>query len=284
MAPEATGLNDFSPSDLRAPFVLLNDRLTPGGGGRLYTDPRAVIRCDDPDRLDQAFRDIERGLADGPHAAGLFSYELGYGLEPKLAPMMPRARSDPLVWMGLFEARRTISADALDAYFASLAPPPPISRVRGGLSRDEHIDKVDRILRLIAAGDAYQVNLTFPLSVHYGEDPLRLYAALRSRQPVAHGGVAAFGCATVLSVSPELWVEVVDGIATTRPMKGTSPRRDDPAGDHVARDTLAVDPKQRAENLMIVDLMRNDLGRISTPGSVPVPDLFTVDTYRAFTP
>ena len=275
-------MEDIALNGLTPPFVLLEDRLTAGAGGRLYTEPQAVIRCDDVDGVEAAFHQVDQGLADGLHAAGLLSYELGYALEPKLARLMPRRREAPLLWLGLFKPPQTIGAEALDATFASLGPPPPIENLWSGHDRARHVDKVEQILRLIEAGDVYQVNLTFPLHFHYAGDPLSLYAALRSRQPVGHGGVAALNDMTVLSVSPELWVRVADGRATTRPMKGTSARGGDPAADLIVRDALAADPKQRAENLMIVDLLRNDLARISTPGTVRAPDLFTVETYPSF--
>jgi para-aminobenzoate synthetase/4-amino-4-deoxychorismate lyase len=275
-------LEDFTSGDLTPPYVLLEDRLTPGAGGWLYAAPRAVVRCDDPSGVEAAFGEIERGLAEGLHAAGLFAYELGYALEPRLAALMPARRDAPLIWMGLFEAPRPVSGAALDAAFAALGPPPPITGLEAAHDRASQMAKVEQVLRLIAAGDVYQVNLTFPLRFGYAGDPLGLYAALRVRQPVGHGGVAALGDMTVLSVSPELWVEVADGQATTRPMKGTSARGQSPAADRLARETLAADPKQRAENLMIVDLLRNDLARISAPGSVGVPALFTVETYPSF--
>ena len=275
-------MREFSADTLTPPYVLLEDRLNAGAPGRLYANPIAVVRCDDIEGVDAAFRQIEQGLADGLHAAGLFAYELGYALEPKLASQMPDDRKTPLLWMGLFEPPTLVAAGVLDAAFASLGPPPPITDLRPDNDRTSHIGKVEQVLRLIEAGDVYQVNLTFPLRFLCPGDPLSLYAALRSRQPVAHGGVAALGDMTVLSVSPELWVQVAGGQATTRPMKGTVARGAGPAADQRARAALAADPKQRAENLMIVDLLRNDLARISVPGTVRAPDLFTVETYPSF--
>jgi para-aminobenzoate synthetase/4-amino-4-deoxychorismate lyase len=262
--------------------VLLEDRLTPGRAAGLYRDPVAVIRCENVGELDQAFEQIGEGVGGGLHAAGLLSYELGYALEPRLAGLMPPRRQAPLLWFGLFETRDTLDPAALDAAFAALAPPPPIAGLSGGADRARHIGMVEKVLDMIAAGDVYQVNLTFPLRFRYAGEPLSLYAALRARQPVAHGGVAALGDMIVLSVSPELWVDFEGDLATTRPMKGTSPRERDPCADQLARTGLAADPKQRAENLMIVDLLRNDLARISAPGSVRVPALFTVETYPGF--
>ncbi|HEY3814342.1 MAG TPA: aminodeoxychorismate synthase component I [Caulobacteraceae bacterium] len=272
----------FSAETLRAPCVLLEDRLSPVRAARLYRDPVAVIRCEAPEDVEAAFARIEDGLAKGLHAAGLFSYELGYALEPKLAGLMPVRRDAPLLWMGLFEAFEAITAEDLDMAFARLAPPAPIANLHNGADRRAHMDRAATVLDLIEAGDAYQVNLTFPLTFEYAGDPLSLYAALRSRQPVAHGGVARLGDMTVLSVSPELWVEIAGDRITTRPMKGTVARATDAGADRAARETLLADPKQRAENLMIVDLLRNDLARIAEPGSVQVPALFTVETYPSF--
>jgi para-aminobenzoate synthetase/4-amino-4-deoxychorismate lyase len=275
-------LEEFSLDTLTPPYVLLEDRLTDGVAARLYTRPHTIIRCDDPGGIEAAFGQIERGLADGLYAAGLLAYELGYALEPKLAPRMPEGRETPLLWLGLFEPPTIVPAGVLDAAFATLGPPPPITNLRSGHDRARHAGKVEQVLRLIEAGDVYQVNLTFPLRFYCPGTPLGLYAALRSRQPVAHGGVAALGDMTALSVSPELWVETKDGQATSRPMKGTVARGVGPAADQCARDSLRADPKQRAENVMIVDLLRNDLARISAPGTVRVPDLFTVETYPSF--
>jgi para-aminobenzoate synthetase/4-amino-4-deoxychorismate lyase len=172
-----------------------------------------------------------------------------------------------------------LADDALDDALAALAPPPPLAEVRPAYGLGEHAAKVERVLELIRAGDIYQANLTFPIDFRYDGAPLALYAALRARQPVAHGGVVATGEHWILSVSPELFVSEAGGVMTTRPMKGTCARGGDPAADAAAVRALVADPKQRAENLMIVDLLRNDLSRISTPGSVQTPALFTVETY-----
>ena len=272
--------NVLGPDRLSPPCVLLEDRLS-GAGGWLYARPHALIQCDDPLAIEHAFGQIERGLAEGQHAAGLLSYELGYALEPRLAPMMPEPRAAPLLWLGLFDPPVRIDAPALDDMFAAMGPPPPIRRT-GGEERAAHMRKIGQALRLIETGDIYQVNLTFPIRFDYEGDPLRLYGALRARQPVAHGGLVLFNELAVLSVSPELWIDIADGRATARPMKGTGARGAGGEADWAARAALVADPKQRAENLMIVDLLRNDLARISEPGTVEVPALLTVETYPRF--
>jgi para-aminobenzoate synthetase/4-amino-4-deoxychorismate lyase len=274
---------DPSPlAGLARPFVLLEDRLAPAPGGWLYRDPVEVVRCDTPLDVAAAFRRIEAGLASGLHAAGLMTYELGYALEPSLASSIPPDRGLPLLWFGLFAQPLRLDGAALDAAFAGLSPPAPITALSAGHGRAEHVEKVRRILALIAAGDLYQANLTFPMRFDYAGDPLALYAALRSAQPVAHGGLMAWEDTTVLSVSPELFVEIADGRATTRPMKGTAARGDSPAADAAARTALLADPKQRAENLMIVDLLRNDLSRLAIAGTVRTSALFAAETYPTF--
>lgn len=264
---------------LTRPFVLMEDRLAPGRPARLYADPVEILRCDDAETVAPALARLEAALAEGLHAAGFLGYELGHVFEPKLLPLMPEGRRLPLLWLGLFEAPRILDADALDRAFASLAPPPPLADVTPGHDRATHRDRIARVLDWIAAGDAYQINLTFPVDFRWSGDPLAVYAALRAAQPAAHGGLVALDEATVCSVSPELFLEVDAGRATTRPMKGTTPRGTDPASDEAARTALRADPKQRAENLMIVDLMRNDLSRVAEMGSVKVPDLWRVETY-----
>ena len=262
--------------------MLLEDRLDRAAPARLYHDPVSIIRCDDAAEIDAALAEIGRGAAADLHAAGFLSYELGYALEPRLAPLMPPVRDTPLLWFGLFEKPRLLSATILDRAFAEHGPPPPITQLTPGHDRDQHTAKVLRILDLIGAGDVYQVNLTFPIRFRYPGDPLALYGALRTGQPVAHGGLVAMGDRTVLSASPELFLEVTGGRATVRPMKGTAARGADADADRAATAALRFDPKQRAENLMIVDLIRNDLARVSARGGVRTPELFNIETFPTF--
>ena len=273
-------------SRLRAPFVLLEDRLDRAAPARLYRDPLEVVRCDDPQDAEAAIARVEAAVAGGLHAAGFLAYELGYALEPALRPRMLDGmldgRDTPLLWFGLFNGPESLAARDLDAALADAGPPPPISGLTAGLGRAEYRAKIEDILRLIRAGDVYQVNQTFPMTFGYAGSPLALYAALRARQPVAHGSLIGLDDRAILSVSPELFVEVAEGCATVRPMKGTAARGAEPRADAQAREALAADPKQRAENLMIVDLLRNDLSRISAPGSVRTPALFTVESFPTF--
>ena len=164
----------------------------------------------------------------------------------------------------------------------SLLPDPAgawLSALRPGISRADYAKSFAAVQEFIAAGDIYQANLTFPLSADYTGDPLALYAALRPRAAAGYGGVIWTGEQHYLSFSPELFFALKDRRVTTKPMKGTAERRTDPAADAIEVETLRTDPKQRAENLMIVDLLRNDLSRVCEAGSVAVPELFHVESY-----
>ncbi|HEX9947994.1 MAG TPA: chorismate-binding protein, partial [Allosphingosinicella sp.] len=206
----------------------------------------------------------------GRHAAGFIGYDAGHGLEPKLAPLARRSEAGgpPLLWFGLFEDCEAVDPAALlpDAAGAWAGRPRP------RVGREVHEAAIARALEHILAGDIYQANLTFPAEVATAGHPLALYAAIRPRARAGWGGVVFTGEHWLLSFSPELFFTLEAGRVTARPMKGTAPAASDP-------EKLRGDPKQRAENLMIVDLLRNDLSRIARPGSVKVPELFAVETY-----
>ena len=251
------------------PFALIDDSLS--GRTRLYRQPEFLIRADHPEDVTPAFRRMEEARRAGLMLAGYASYELGYLFETRLTPLLPTRRV-PLLCFGAFSAEEVFDPQRLvdEGGIAALVP---------DWSFADYEPRFAKVLEHIAAGDVYQINLTFPMRGQIAGDPLVLYRALRSRQPVAHGGVVALGDETILSLSPELFFDVRAGRITAKPMKGTSKRGSDPASDREAALVLAVDEKQRAENLMIVDLLRNDLSRISRVGSVHVPRLFEVETY-----
>ena len=241
------------------PFVLLEFE----GGSRLYRRPAHVIEARQPDEVGPALERLR-----GRHSAGYVAYEAGHSLEPKLAPLACGSAELPLLWFGLFDGW-----DDVDA--AALLPDPAgawAGRPRPRVGRDDHEAAIARALDHILAGDIYQANLTFPAEVATAGHPLALYAAIRRRARAGWGGVVFTGEHWLLSFSPELFFTVEGNRATARPMKGTAPADSDP-------EALRGNPKQRAENLMIVDLLRNDLSRLSTPGSVKVPALFEVERY-----
>ena len=221
-------------------------------------------------------------MDDGLHAAGFLSYELGYAFEPSLHALMPKNRQVPLIWMALFPKNRIISGPELTDWFASQineTHAATLENTRPALSKDNYLKRFAKVKQFIASGDIYQVNLTFKLLFDYRGSPIDLYATLRNRQPVSYGALLETKDFSVLSHSPELFFEIKQDIITTRPMKGTIKRGSTRKKDQNFARQLAADPKNRAENLMIVDLMRNDFARICEVGSVEVSDLYQVSAY-----
>ena len=261
------------------PFVLLDDaRVTGAAAARLYVDPVEIVvtrRMDDIATALEALRTATRG---GLHAAGYLAYEAGHALEPTLTPLVATTTEAPLLWFGLFRGFEEIAPDDV----AARLPDPAgawIGAPTPDIDRADYDTAMTKVQALIEAGDIYQANLTFGATVNTAGHPLALYVGLRARARAGYGGVIHTGRDWMLSLSPELFFACDGARVWTRPMKGTALRGADPDEDRAAAETLKTDPKQRAENLMIVDLLRNDLSRIARPGTVAVPDLFRVETY-----
>jgi len=244
----------------------------PAGPGTSFDRPANVIRADKPDQVPQALAALDEARADGAWLAGYASYELGYVLEPRLIDRLPADRRLPMLCIGVYDA--PVQRDLPMAAGGVTGYAPRWDETR-------YTDAFQQVHDAIGAGDIYQANLTFPIDLTVEGDSASLYAALASGQPVGHGAlVEQDGLPDLLSRSPELFFRTgSDRGIETRPMKGTQPRSEDMAEDARRRAFLTTDDKNRAENLMIVDLLRNDISRVALPGSVKVPELFKVETY-----
>ena len=263
-------------------FVLLDNSSGTRSPSLLFTEPREIVSAETPEDVAPAIDRIEAAVGDGLHAAGFFSYELGYVLEPKLAGLLPSKRSVPLLWFGLYEAPRQMTGPGVLEWLneTTRSVSHDFSDVSLAWTREAYEARFDQALEMIRSGDIYQINLTFKARFKLLGSPLTFYRDLRAKQPVAYGAIVDTGEATVLSASPELFIAQDGRKIHTRPLKGTAARLGAIEADERQRRILASDEKQRAENLMIVDLMRNDLGRIAEIGSVRVDDLFTVETFK----
>jgi len=234
---------------------------------RIYRRPRAHLSARTIAEVPAVLAAIDTALAQGLHVAGWLGYELGLAWEPRLRPLARDA--GPLLHLGIFDH------PVPDV-------PQPSGRAYAGPLRwewdeDAYGRRFRQVKAFIAAGDIYQANLSFRARFAFAGDPLALYETLRERSGAGHCAYVDDGAWQLLSLSPELFfAQSEDGTLTARPMKGTAPRDGD---DEAARRRLAASEKDRAENLMIVDLIRNDLGRIAEIGSVGVRDLFQVETY-----
>jgi len=270
---------------------------------RLFTAPLRVVQTHQLSELPGLFAEIEAAIAAGFHAAGYFAYECGPFFEPTAAPVesiaailhpVPLLATQPIAWFGIY--KQPILFDHRAGDFLHAEPPRRVQRFATPASDAQatscslEIDqaayaaRVEAILDKIRAGDIYQLNFTCPLSVHAPGSSAALYRRLLTRQPAPY---AAFlhtePDQRILSFSPELFFHVQNEKGTrritTRPMKGTAPRGRTTSEDRAAADFLRNDPKNRAENVMIVDLLRNDLGRVCNYGTVETRDLFAVERY-----
>ena len=254
---------------LDTPFVLLDDARPGGAGARLYHGVLQIVQADMRGSVADALEQLRGG--DG-HIAGMLGYEAASGLEPRAAT---REAPAPSLWFGRFARREPVDPAALlpDPAGAWAGTPLP------GITRADYQAQFARVADYIAAGDIYQANLTFRAAVPVAGHPAALYALLRSRARAGYGALVFTGTRWILSFSPELFFTFDAAGLAAKPMKGTARRGATPAEDDALAAQLAADPKQRAENLMIVDLMRNDLARIARAGTVRVPALFAVERY-----
>lgn len=248
------------------------------GRGRSWQllHPLAVVEAWRRDEVADALTRVEEAVAGGAVAGGFIAYEAAEALDPSLVCRAPR-KDLPLLWFGLFRERRETT-------------PPPAPRVSAAtalapwtasLAREEYAERFDRVRDLIAAGDTYQVNLTFPLHSTLAAEVSdeALYATLGRAQRAGFCALLRLPEHSILSISPELFFHRRGDELELRPMKGTRPRGRWLDEDRMHAMELTRSEKERAENLMIVDLLRNDAGRVAEFGSVEVPRQFEVESY-----
>jgi para-aminobenzoate synthetase component I len=257
-------------------FTLFRDDFS--GEELLFREPSALIVAQEADEFAPALAAVEEARSAGRWLAGYVSYEAGYLLEPKLAPLLPDARRAPLLCFGVFDGPG--DPRGRRPFRPSSNEEPRIETPRPRWSRADYAPRFERLHAHLRAGDCYQANLTFPIDARWQGDPLALFNALARRQSVRHSALIELAGPVVLSRSPELFFEVSrEGTIEARPMKGTAPRGRTREEDEAARRFLVADAKNRAENLMIVDLLRNDISRVTETGSLDVPELFRVESF-----
>ncbi len=245
--------------------------------------PRRIIQADDPAGVVPALRDIEEQVTrDGLHAAGFIAYEAASGLDAALTVKKPSGF--PLLWFGLYGPPEEI--DPPSGLPEEIAPPhgPPDSALDSmswtpSESEDEYFRALGKIRECIREGDTYQVNHTFRLAAPCAADPWAIFVRLLGAAPPPFSAFVMTERWAICSASPELFFDLDGQRISSRPMKGTAPRGLTRAEDDLRAQALRVSEKDRAENVMIVDMVRNDIGRIAEVGSVEVANLFTVERY-----
>ena len=263
-------------------FALLDDRdaSVADPRSRLYTGYLGALRCEGAAGLPGTLNALQQALQQGHHAVGLFNYELG----AEMQGIASREDAPPTAQILLFSRCERLSAQEVGTWLAKEDKDSPagIAGLRAAITEEEFHGAIARIRAYIEAGDTYQVNYTYRLHFDAFGSPKALYRRLRARQPVPYGACICLpDGGAVLSLSPELFIRHEAGILTAQPMKGTAPASGDAHEDEKRSIALAGDIKNRAENLMIVDLLRNDLGRIARLGTVEVPQLFHVNRYSS---
>ena len=245
---------------------------------RLYTGYLRQLTCAAPGDIPAMLAAMQEALVQGRHAVALFSYELGarlHGLQAR-----EEAFASTIL---LFSDCTFLSSEQADAWLAQreeATRPAGVAGFSASLDEAQFHAALERVHRYIEAGDTYQINYTYRLDFDAYGGIHALYRRLRRRQPVPYGALIGLpDGGAVLSLSPELFIRHEAGRLTARPMKGTAPASGEAEEDARRARALAQDAKNRAENLMIVDLLRNDLGRVAQIGSVAVSKLFDVTRF-----
>ena len=279
-------------AERNAVFALLDDcdATAARRSSRLYTGFVHERVCAQAAQLEAVCESVAADLRDGLQAVVLADYEFGRTLLDTEAhrSIEKTQRGDATLRFLLFERCEKQSREEVDAWLAARdggMREPSVAgtaNVRASVDRTQFGAAIDAIHAALRAGDSYQVNYTYRLGFDVFGTPTALYRRLRARQPVPFGALVALpDGGWVLSCSPELFIEKQGTLLRARPMKGTAPRSDDSVADRQAAEFLGNDPKNRAENVMIVDLLRNDLSRVAQTGSVTVPALFSVEPYAS---
>ncbi|SFM54998.1 anthranilate synthase component I family protein [Marinobacter zhejiangensis] len=255
--------------------------------------------CDD---IELQLEQVGARLKPGQKLAGIFEYEAGYGIEKALRPLAP-AGARPAIRAAHYGWFLTPTADPLkmELHLSSEADPDVTTRLEqlvmtartsgqeesltiAPFSQDEPGERfkgnVLKILDYIVAGDCYQVNLSHRFQARYQGNLWLAYQHLTRRFPTAHSAYVSIDGDPVLSISPESFLEIDQGHVVTRPIKGTRPRGKTPEDDQKLAQDLLTSPKDRAENIMIVDLLRNDLGRFCQPGTIRADQILYLESYR----
>lgn len=258
------------------PFVLLRDDVA--DETRVFVRPEALIVARNPDQFFSGLEAMEKARKRGKWVAGFMAYEAGYLFEKKLAGYAALDHETPLMAFGVFDA--PTSDHPLATPRQRVENEPFLNNPHADWDFATYRERFEKLHWHLRQGDCYQANLTMPIRARWTGDPVAAFWSLIERQPVHYGALVNLGGPVLLSRSPELFFNVdEDGWIETHPMKGTAARGHSPEEDRQIIEAMKADEKTQAENRMIVDLLRNDISRITEVGTLHVPKLFDVETY-----
>jgi para-aminobenzoate synthetase component I len=260
-----------------SPQILFRDDLA--RQSLLFASPVEMVVARTVDEVVPALHRLEAQRRSGKWLAGYLAYEAGFAFEEKLRPLAPQGRETPLVCLGVFDAPCSKDDPAL-LLPDDLAPDIGLSEPRAAWDEEAYARRFAVLHDHLRKGDCFQGNLTMAIDARWAGDARGLFWSLIERQPVRYGALVELGGPAIVSRSPELFFSVDDdGWIETHPMKGTAARGSSHAEDEVMKAQMLADEKTLAENRMIVDLLRNDISRISETGTLSVPKLFEIETY-----
>ncbi|WP_042142128.1 aminodeoxychorismate synthase component I [Paucisalibacillus sp. EB02] len=236
----------------------------------IFINPIKIIEAYTIDQVVPALKQIQEAIENGFYAAGFLSYEAAPAFEPSMK--VRESTSMPLLWFGIFDNTSDDEIKKSDGSFY-------ISDWVPNTSMDHYYQSIHKIKDAIYHGNSYQVNYTLRMSANFQGDTFSFYQKLATSQSANYSAFLDIGDFKILSASPELFFHLKDGKLTTKPMKGTIGRGKTLEEDRENAEWLYHSEKNRAENVMIVDLLRNDLGMIAKPGTVSVPELFSIEEY-----
>ncbi len=260
-------------SDSTRPGTVVVQHTDPSGrvGWLRFASPVGIAQARSRAEVVSALRRVEDAVERGYHAAGFVAYEAAPAFDPALVTRRPGRL--PLLWFGLYDQPEEIAVERVAGLPRSSTP------WRSSISRPSYLGAIRAIKRLIARGDTYQVNFSFRLFRPFSGSAWAFFLDLYRGQGVGHAAFVETADFAICSLSPELFFRLDGARVTCRPMKGTAPRGLAAEDDRRSAEALGQSPKNRAENIMIVDMVRNDLGRVARTGSVRVPQLFEVEQY-----
>ncbi len=259
------------------PYVLFRDDTA--GQCMVFSEPEEIIVARRREEFLPALKRMEAAQAAGKWLAGAMAYEAGHLFEEKLADFAVDGRETPYLQFGVFSMPAE-DGHALSRPVQRVENEPFLQEPRAAWDLEAYRQRFDKLHWHLRQGDAYQCNLTMPIEAHWKGDPQAAFWSLIERQPVKYGALVNLDGPVILSRSPELFFKVDrDRWIETHPMKGTAKRGKDAVEDAEIIDGMKADIKTQAENRMIVDLLRNDVSRISEVGTLSVPRLFDIETY-----
>ncbi|WP_440615626.1 aminodeoxychorismate synthase component I [Cysteiniphilum sp. 6C5] len=268
------------PNNHLPPFAYLENTLDSNDKSFYFSEPHSEVLCTDPKMLTSAFEKLAELQQQGLYLAGFISYEASYYLNPDFASLRTNPKThnpSPLLHFVAFEQ---CSPKHFQPRTAS-SKHPAIDLIYDSLPKSQYAQDFNRIQQALTHGESYQINYTKRIKLRSSLAAYELYTQLKAQQPVSYSAFLPFKPMTVLSFSPELFFKKQEDTITVKPMKGTSKRFDDPDEDLQSYEFLRTDPKNKAENLIIVDLLRNDLARICHTGSIEVIKPFAIEAYKS---